>query len=206
MPAHWKWRKLPCPAVAQTPQVSRSLWGFFFALLALPLCLLFWLFLSVGLCCCFLLCSGLFEVVSRCGLRGLSFKVHRLRAPVPGLTSCTRFVVLAALLLVACLVRWLLGWSVCLAAKPFPVSRLAGSGSLSSRHRDPAGESISRVALSCLVCCVICCIICFLVSGCIVCCIVVLSCCCLLCAGFLWFPDAPVAAAFSCKVPRLRAG
>ena len=93
------------------------------------------------------------------------------------LTSCTRFVVLAALLLVACLVHWLLGWSVCLAAQPFPISWLAGSGSLSSRHQDPAGESISWVALSCLVCCVLCCSICSLVSGCIACCIVVLPCC-----------------------------
>ena len=152
-----------------------------------------------------MLCLGLFEVVSRCGLRGLSFKVHRLRAPVPGLTSCTRFVVLAALLLVACLVRRLLGWSVCLVAQPFPVSRLAGSGSLSSCHRDPAGESISRVALSCLVCCVICCIICFLVSGCIVCCIVVLSSCCLLCAGFLVVSCRCGCSGVSLQVQRLRA-
>ena len=105
-----------------------------------------------------------------------------------GLTSRAHFVGLAVLQLVACLVCCLLGWSVCLAVQPFQVGRLDGSVSLSGRNQDPAGESIYRVALSCLGCPALCCSICYLVSGCIACCIVVLpccSCCVLVFCGFL---------------------
>ena len=94
-----------------------------------------------------------------------------------GLSSRAHFVGLAVLQLVACLVCCLLALSACLAVQPFQVGRLDGSVSLSGRNQDPAGESIYRVALSCLVCCVLCCSICSLVSGCIACCIVVLPCC-----------------------------